>query len=459
MPSLYSLVRSAAGQWALCLLPLLLVALAPLHLSFGLIHPKLAKHGLMDLYWIVAGIGGTVFLCLNRLLMSPPDTEAGRTRVLLMVGILASIILRISLLDVETADYLGALSHWYVSIQTHGGFAALRRGDYSDYNALYLYIMAFLTYLPLSKLYAIKAASILFDYIGAWAAWKIVRLRHPEGLRPALAALAVLFAPTCFFNSALWAQCDMMYTAFLLWALYAMLRMQQQEHSGKPEVWQPYWVVAWWAVALMFKLQAVFFCLPLGWLYVRRSLVWWKAVGVTALVWGLTLLPAWLLGRPLYDLLLIYARQVVNYPMLSLNAPTVYHLLPEAPFEVFNRAGVVLTGSVVVVLVLLLWHRRWAFTSERIVALSLLSVTLVPYLLPRMHERYFFAADMLAVVYAFYFPRRWYVPVVMGFVSLMSYMPFLFDSQPFSFQVLSLILGGLIALQTYWLAREAATGA
>ena len=49
----------------------------------------------------------------------------------------------------------------------------------------------------------------------------------------------------------------------------------------------------------------------------------------------------------------------------------------------------------------------------------------MPYILPKMHDRYFFPADVLSIVFAFYWPRYWYVPIVMGTTSLLAYAKFL----------------------------------
>jgi Gpi18-like mannosyltransferase len=54
----------------------------------------------------------------------------------------------------------------------------------------------------------------------------------------------------------------------------------------------------------------------------------------------------------------------------------------------------------------------------------------MPYELPGMHERYFFAADLFALVYAFYFPARWYVAAGVQAASSFSYLPFLFRHEP-----------------------------
>jgi len=49
----------------------------------------------------------------------------------------------------------------------------------------------------------------------------------------------------------------------------------------------------------------------------------------------------------------------------------------------------------------------------------------LPFFLPEMHERYFYLADIVSIIYAFYFPRYFYVPVIEQLCSLMSYIPYL----------------------------------
>jgi Gpi18-like mannosyltransferase len=62
--------------------------------------------------------------------------------------------------------------------------------------------------------------------------------------------------------------------------------------------------------------------------------------------------------------------------------------------------------------------------------LALLCVLAVPFLLPKMHERYFFLADVISIVYAFSFPRAFLIPIVMQLVSLLSYAPYLTGAEP-----------------------------
>ncbi len=91
-----------------------------------------------------------------------------------------------------------------------------------------------------------------------------------------------------------------------------------------------------------------------------------------------------------------------------------------------RELGIALTLAIVLALIAIVVLRRVQLTPTRILLAGTVSVLLVPYLLPAMHERYFYLADALTVISAFYLPRRlWALPVLEQFASFMSYMPFL----------------------------------
>ena len=47
---------------------------------------------------------------------------------------------------------------------------------------------------------------------------------------------------------------------------------------------------------------------------------------------------------------------------------------------------------------------------ENVIELALLLAVIVPFLLPRLHERYFFMADIISLLYAFCFPKNFILP-------------------------------------------------
>jgi hypothetical protein len=48
----------------------------------------------------------------------------------------------------------------------------------------------------------------------------------------------------------------------------------------------------------------------------------------------------------------------------------------------------------------------------------------MPYLLPTMHERYFFVADVMTLILAFVIPRMWVAAPLFQVGSLLSYLPY-----------------------------------
>ncbi len=339
-------------------------------------------------------------------------------KALLAVGILLAIMVRYPLLPFKSYDYIVALRPWYEFIASNGNFAALKY-DFSHYNVPYLYLLATVAYFffDLHSLLAIKITSIIFDFVLAFFVYRCVRLKYRqpnEDAIPILAALVALSMPTVVINSALWGQADAIYTAFLVACLYYLLAGRQAA------------AFIAFGVAFSFKAQSFFFAPFLLWLSVKKK-VNWRCV-LSPMVYLISILPAWFIGRPLYDLLMIYPNQMAHYEYkrrLSLNAPNLYQWIPNAYYD-FYPVGMAFTAIVALGIAYFVFKSRVEITADRLVFLATFSVLIMPYLLPKMHDRYFFPADVIAIILAFYCPRYWYVPVVIGSVSALAYMPYLF---------------------------------
>ena len=425
--------------------PALLLILYPFDISWGIFYHRLAKYGSINPYILVFVLASCSFLVFDFYIQNRSEfskkLQVKLENYLFLVGaIFLSLVLKYFLLDYESPDYIEALSIWYDTIKSNGGFSALKNGKFSDYNTSYLYIMASLTYLPIHKLYAIKLVSILFDYVAAFWMYKIIKLKYPNTSYAIFAFALVIFAPSLILNSSLWAQCDVIYTSFLLMSTYYFIKYSQNQEENHPKII----ALLAFGFALAFKLQAVFFVLPLLFLYLNKKVLWYEFLFIP-LVLLLFILPNYFLGRPFMDLILIYGHQILNYPRLSLNCPNIYQLLPTAPYEFFMPAGIVLTFSTVLVFCFLFLRKKIIFNAENFLQIILISLLLIPFLLPKMHERYFFAADIFAILYAFYFPKRWFLPILIGGISIFSYAGFLFEL-PFEFSSLALVLAAIIAL-------------
>ncbi|HET6504565.1 MAG TPA: hypothetical protein VFG87_27770 [Amycolatopsis sp.] len=313
----------------------------------------------------------------------------------------------------ESGDYRAYFLPWYDFIAQNGGFAALK-DNFSNYNVPYLYLVAALTYTPIPALVAVKLIPVFFDLVLGFFTYRIVALRYPASWWPTLASAVVLFLPTVVMNSSWWAQIDASYSSLALGGLYFLMRRR------------PWLACLFFGLAISFKLQAIFI-FPLLLLAVLRKYVPWRALLIVPAVYIALDLPALLLGANPRDLLLVYVTEAGTYDQLTLNAPNVYQFFPSgSSSEVIRIAGVVVTGALVLGLIIPIVVKRLALTPIRLVLAGTVSVLLVPYFLPGMHERYFYLADALTVVSAFWLPRRlWYVPVLDQFASAFSYLPFL----------------------------------
>ncbi|HSE40655.1 MAG TPA: hypothetical protein VLH08_07800 [Acidobacteriota bacterium] len=356
-------------------------------------------------------------------------------RFILVVGIILALILRYFLFSYISADYKGFLSNWYDFIAGHG-FEAFAH-DFSNYNPLYLYMMAIVIFgLPfLPKIVAIKIISVFFDLILAWFVYKLVSVKYPKSFAAVCSFFAVLFAPTVFLNSACWGQADSIYTAGLVACVYWI-------YTGKQ--WH---ALAAFGFALAVKAQAIFLA-PLLLLLLLQKRLSWKPFLLVPVIYFLSLAPAWLAGRSLSDLMYTYVNQSQNYHELSKNAPNFFEWFPDAAYDVLYPAGLVLAVFVVFLLLAGCLKSKRKIESDLIIHSAFVFVLVVPYFLPKMHERYFYPADIFSIIYTFYFPKYFFIPIVVIFCSFLAYLPYLFKV-PIHISILSMVMGTIVALVTY----------
>lgn len=341
-----------------------------------------------------------------------PNPRSARAMLVIAVIVLAALAVRLAFFSYQSGDYTAYFSQWYTYIKGHGGFAALKT-NFANYNEPYLYLLAALTYLPVPALAGIKAMSVVFDFLLAFFAYRIVNLRYTNRWWPILAGAIVLFLPTVVLNSSMWGQADAMYGALGIGAVYFLLRKR------------PWLACLFFGLAFSFKLQIVFL-FPLLLLLVLRKWVPWRALLVIPVVYVLLDVPALLLGASPGAVFSLYATQAGTYDQLTLNAPNVYQYFNTTTSTALRYGGIAVTGILLLALIIPVAVKRIPLTPLRIILAATVSALLVPYFLPAMHERYFYLADVLTVLAAFYLPRKlWALPILEQFASLFSYLPFL----------------------------------
>ncbi len=397
---------------------------------------------------------------------------------LLAMGVAAALAVRYPLLSFESGDYLHRLRPWYDFIQANGYFSALGE-RFHNYPPAYLYVLAatakFLPWLP--TIVAIKSTSIAADFVLAFLVGKCVAVAHPRSATmPALAFVATLLAPTVVLNSAMWGQCDAIFTSFLVASLHCLLVGRQG------------WACTALGMALAFKPQAMFLAPLFLWLLANKA-VDWRYFLLTPAVVLASFVPVWLLGMPLAGPLLAgywplanalpgarlgmpladqplwdYGHLLEKTSRLTMNAPNLYVWIAGPMGDEYalwiHGAGVLLAAALVVGVA---WvarraRRGLAGRGEPVALLATFSVLLLPYVLPRMHDRYFFAADVFAIVLAFFRPAAYaYVPLVVGSVSLAAYFPVLFDGWPVPPELLAAVLLAVLVALGLQCSRTLAT--
>lgn len=349
------------------------------------------------------------------------DEEVTRKVTWILVGIafLLAVVVRKSLIHFQNPDYT-IIASWYDLAKVHG-IHVLKYGygdGFSNYNPPFSYFLYIATLLPVSKIVAIKGMMAFFDVVLAVSVYCVLRALRPRGFLPLAAALATLFLPTVLVTGVMWGQFDQFYVAFVLFSLWAGL-------TGRSRA-------AWalFGIALSIKFQAIFFLPVLG-VMLFKKIRWYDAV------WGigsflLVTLPPVLVGRSAASLINIYPDQAKLFNgFLVLNAPNVYQWVPNSMFPYLNNAGICLAiMSVLCILLAAIWYKK--FSNRDLLVATTLVLYIVPFLLPAMHERYFFPAGIASMVLAFAYPTVQFVStaVLMQVITLFSYEPFLFNTQP-----------------------------
>ncbi|SIR64395.1 Mannosyltransferase related to Gpi18 [Williamsia sterculiae] len=313
--------------------------------------------------------------------------------------------IRYAYLDERTMDYTAFLSRWYDTIADNGGFSALK-DKFADYNYPYLYLIAVLTYLHIPSLVGIKAISIVFDLVLAFFAYRIVGLRTARFSVRAAALGVVFLLPSVIANSAWWGQADGIYSAFALGGIYFLLRARRDVISSRASRIDSLWACVFFGIALGFKLQAVFVFPVLLWLLLRRRLPWYALLAIPAVYLALDI-PALAVGADWKTVLSVYLDQTDSYKKLTLGAANLYQLLPiSGDVTWLAYAGIATAaGLIAAFLAWSLWKRP-PVTPASILVVATASAVVVPFLLPAMHDRYFYTAEVLSVVMAFYLPLR-----------------------------------------------------
>lgn len=343
-----------------------------------------------------------------------------------------------------SGDYVFSLTPWSEYLVRNGGFAGISTLQ-SDYNVAYLYILALINYFPLSLLIKIKMVSYFFDFTTAIFIMLIVRhilKLDKTSLVPYLAYGVALFVPPVLLNSAVWGQCDIIYTCFIVISVYLFLKKKFT------------WAFVSYGIALAFKLQALFVLPVFFLLYFKEKKFSVLNFFLIPLVSFFIYIPAWFLGKPLSEMTRAYTIQVGEYLSLVLNYSNFYSLLPNE-YSYFSQTGIIILLAFLLVFYIILFSDNVTLTNRDYIVVTMITVMLCTYFLPAMHERYMFTVDLLAVIFLFVYPHRFYVPILIWLINTNAYLPALYGFGPIiEYKAMALVYLGLLCLMVYQLFRD-----
>lgn len=344
----------------------------------------------------------------------------------IVITVLATV-LRAFLFDFKSGDYNSFLVHWFATIKEEGFFKSMSH-KIGDYTPSYFYVLSFLTLFPVDSLYSIKVVSCVFDVLMAFSVMLIVQMNSKSKFAPIVIYAVVLLLPTVFINSAVWAQCDSIFTAFCVLSIYFL--MCEKNITA----------VIMYAIAFTFKLQAIFLAPLFAVLFFKRKIQLYSPL-IVLLIYFITCIPPWLCGRSLGELLTIYINQAQEYTSLSLNAPTLVVLFGNigTNFSYAVSNALIVITALVVLLAVYIFARKVKINNEAIVDISMFFALIIPFLLPRMHERYFYLADILSIIYCFMHKKRLYTAILTVFCSMYVVCRYIFSLNFTSLQVIALV--------------------
>lgn len=321
----------------------------------------------------------------------------------------AAMVIRASYFNIESGDYTTFLAPWTQFFRDNGGFKALAFFP-GNYNPPYMYFLAAFSYFDIPELYMIKALSVLFDVLLAWSCLKLLSLYTDSKARLLGVFLAVLYLPTVVANGSYWAQCDSIYAFFGIYALY--LGMSGRGAAAMISL----------AACLAFKLQAVF-VIPVFFILLLVKKIKWQQLIVFPAAYVVFMLPAVIAGAPLWDTLTLYFSQAGTVgDAMNYNAPSFTSMFSWSGDTTASARSLIIAAFLFVAAVYAAAILLRKKLSDRVIlGLALILAMGIPYLLPHMHDRYFFIPGVLALVLAASDMRFAPVPIFAELASLHCY--------------------------------------
>ena len=316
-------------------------------------------------------------------------------------------------LGASNFDMVNFFVPWMNTVQDRG--LASVSGDFAGYTPPFIYLMYVASGLIpwIGTVAAIKLINLPFIAILSLAIYHIVLIASESRDRAATAAALLWIAPTPLVNAFAWGQFECVYAAFLaLFVLFAIKRA-------------PIAAASMFGVSLAFKPQAIFLLPLLLYLILAKQMKVWHLVLVPTM-YLLMMVPAAIAGLRWLDLVnSVYVAPFEAFSVLAVDAPNPWRIVGALQLVDFRTGLLVgMAAAGLAGLVISVGTLRLEPNARTVVLVAALSGALMPYLLPKMHDRYFFVADVMTFTLAFVMPRLWATAALFQVGSLLSYLPY-----------------------------------
>jgi hypothetical protein len=310
---------------------------------------------------------------------APPPHQWKRSEMLALAAL--ALFERIVCFPKRPPDMSIFLEPWFAHIVHYGPIQAFAH-PFSNYEPAYLYVLAIgsLFHAWAAPMFIIKTLSVLGTLFMAFAFADLLKAAGADRR----GAFLLLVLPSVAINDALLAQCDALWVGCCMLGLAATIRGRTLH------------TMIWCGLAIALKLQAAFMApVIIGAMIGQRApLRHWT---VPALVFVATLVPPFLLGWPAFRLLTVYMHQAtVDQLVGRLANPWMFGTIYAPEFATHSFvAGYIAAGAAALVIAAL--AARNPRDPKMLILLGALAGTALPFLLPKMLERYYFLGDVMTL--------------------------------------------------------------
>jgi Gpi18-like mannosyltransferase len=336
-----------------------------------------------------------------------------------------SIFIRYQIIGLSNGDML-IFERWYHRIYRLG-IAGLASEKFSNYPPLYLYLLWIIRTQSnwLGASVGIKLIPTAFDFLSAFAIFLMARIKFSDD-KPYLYAAIFFTLPTILFNSTGWGQIESLFTSFLLLCTYFLLKEKS------------IYALIMFGFAFAVKSQSIFLLPFLGILFLKGRIRWYHFLLVPT-TYIILAIPTAMLGRSWSSILQIYIRQVGQSRILSLNAPNLYIFVSNNYSKIGMLIGMVIFLIAMAAWGWVNWRAKITFNHRQIILMALASLALVPFVLPKMHDRYFYPVDAFSYAAIIFVPEMWFIPILYQLISSMSYSVFILN-EPITLVIIAAII-------------------